>query len=143
MKRRLELIQTAALSEDDIEELYGEDQPTLETIKNIARSEIPTEVDDIIEAGLSETDVEFGELDFLLREIARVFVFAGRVSGSKIKWNILLTKVENLVMRAPTEELTVTMNSPSVMMSCPECGEELGVDPNFCSNCDWESEKAS
>ena len=46
-KRRLRIVQEV-LSEGDIEELYGAGQPTLNKIKDVAQSEIPGEVDNVI-----------------------------------------------------------------------------------------------
>jgi hypothetical protein len=139
VRRRLEIVRTA-ISGDDIERLYGEDQPTLEMIKNVASSEIPDEVDTIIQDSLSEFDVEFGALDISEKEIVRVLVHTARITGTKIKLNILLTDVEEMVARVGPTVATVTTPEISIIRGCPDCGEELVDDPDICSNCGWESD---
>lgn len=128
------------ISEDDIERLYGEDQPTLEMIKNVASSEIPDEIDIIIQNASSDIDVEFGALDIPEKELVRVLVLTAIITGTKIKLNILLTEIEGLAARVGPAELTVTTSESSIIRGCPDCGNELMDDPNTCSNCGWESD---
>ncbi|WP_152041986.1 hypothetical protein [Salinigranum salinum] len=139
VKRRVNIVRTA-ISGDDIERLYGEDQPTLETIRNVASSEIPNEIDGIIQEALSDIDVEFGALDVPEKDLVRVLVHAARITGTRVKWNILLTEVHELVTRVEPAMVTVTVPEVSATRGCPDCGNELVDDPDICSNCGWESE---
>jgi hypothetical protein len=139
IRRRLEILRKA-MSEEDIDRLYGEDQPTLEMIKNVASSELPQNIDMIIQDALSDVDVEFGSLDAPEKEIVRVLIHTARITGTKIRLNILMTEVEELVARVGPAVATATTLEPSVIRGCPDCGKELEDDPNTCSNCGWESD---
>jgi len=127
------------MREGDIDRLYGEDQPTLEMIETIASSEIPDEIDIVIQDALSDADVEFGALDVPEKEVVRVLVRAARITGAKIRLNILFTEVEELVARVEPGVLTVTGHVAAPIRKCPGCGKDLKDNPNTCSNCGWES----
>lgn len=137
-RRKVKIIKNA-VTDDDIEQLYSDDKPTLDVLKSVAQSEIPSEIDDVIESAFSEYNVEFGELDLPEKELIRIFVWAGRLTGTKIKWNILLTQVEEIILRMPTHTLTLDTPTPEIFQSCPECGTELRGESNLCKICGWNS----
>lgn len=125
IQRRLRLIKDV-LTEGDLEEVYGEDQPTIERIKELANTELPDQIDSVIENGFENSDIDFPDLELPIQDLVRVLVFATRGSWGKIKWNILATKVEKWTIRAPVSQLTVSTPPPSIVKSDSE--DEEGDD---------------
>ncbi|MFT4948328.1 MAG: hypothetical protein ACI9CA_000448 [Natronomonas sp.] len=138
-RRRLAIIRQA-ISDGNIERMYGADMPTFEMLKRLAQTGAPDYVDTLIEEAIAGTDLDFHGLDVPEQEIARVIVLAGYVSGKKVRMNVLLTEVEELVARVDPATATLDTNTASVEVdrSCPECETELGETPTRCPECGWE-----
>lgn len=51
---------------------------------------------------------------------------------------VVVTRVQ--ILKAETATIEVNTPSPSLIQSCPKCGEELGENPDLCSNCGWKAD---
>lgn len=124
------------LSQSDIEQLYGADQATLREVKSLVDREIPPEVDEALTTFLAEWDIDLEGVDPLVAPALRIIFLAGRVEGWQLKQRVLATKVNEWIIRVPTEELEVKTPSPSIYhSSCPECGEKFDQKRYVCPEC--------
>lgn len=122
------------VNQSDIDQLYGNDQATLEMIQSKATTEqIPPEVDEAVTTFLSEFDIELGGSDVLIAPVLRVLFTVARVKELSLRRRILATKVEQWIIRAPVSTTTLETPDPDLYKSsCHECGEEFNERRHVC-----------
>ena len=60
--------------------------------------------------------------------------------GGAIGLLVFIKVVQVQIIKAETATVEVRMPEPTIQRSCPECGDILDENPDYCSNCEWESE---
>lgn len=60
--------------------------------------------------------------------------------GGAIGLLLFIQVIQLKVIQLPTATAEARTPEPTIQRSCPECGDALVENPNYCSNCGWESE---
>jgi hypothetical protein len=60
--------------------------------------------------------------------------------GGAIGLLVFIKVVQLQIIKAETATLEIRTPEPTIQRSCPECGDALDENPDYCSNCGWESE---
>lgn len=135
VQQRLEAIDKL-LSDSDIEELYASDRANLNQIKSLADSTIPPDVDELASAFFSECDIEINDVDPVIPPVVRLLLSVAKVKGWRLKKNILETKVETWIIRAPSLSLQISLGTHTIYhSSCHECGRTFDEKRFFCPDC--------
>lgn len=66
--------------------------------------------------------------------------FGVPILGGAITLFMFIQVGRHVIVQAESTGLSVETPPPTFQRGCPECGEWLDNNPNYCFNCDWESE---